>query len=162
MFVFHSMFNWSSCPEKHPQANTDVEGVQLPLLIARDPAYPPLPWVMKGFSGPNFSEEEEAFNVHHSSIRVKVEHKFRHLKSRWHILDKRWDVHDSFMPTAVVLCCVSHNLCEKEKQLAHPVLWNSLGTPHHLQYVVSTVDQPNRDTRAIMNNLVANWLNLDR
>ncbi|KAK0143123.1 hypothetical protein N1851_018768 [Merluccius polli] len=78
------------------------------------PAYLLLPWLMKGFSGPNLSEEGEAFNIHLSAVRVKVQHTFEHLKVRWRILAKRSDVHHSLMPT--VACCVLHNTCEKEKQ----------------------------------------------
>ncbi|KAG2467907.1 XRN2 exoribonuclease, partial [Polypterus senegalus] len=33
-------------PERHPQATVDVEGVQVPLLVAGDPAYPLLHWLI--------------------------------------------------------------------------------------------------------------------
>jgi len=103
-------------PERHPQATLVVEGVQVPLLVAGDPAYPLLPWLIKGYSGPNLSEEQEAFNGHLNGSRVKVEHTFGHLKGRWRILAKRSDIHHSFMPTVVAACCVLHNICEMEKQ----------------------------------------------
>ncbi|CAM4571026.1 unnamed protein product [Leuciscus chuanchicus] len=103
-------------PERHPQATLVVEGVQVPLLVAGDPAYPLLPWLIKGYSGPNLSEEQEAFNRHLNGSGVKVEHTFGHLKGRWRILAKRSDIHHSFMPTVVAACCVLHNICEMEKQ----------------------------------------------
>lgn len=109
-------------PQNHPQHWIEVEGVQVPLLIAGDPAYPLLPWLMKGFSGPSLSAEEAAFNLHLSGSHVKVEHTFGLLKSRWRVLAKRSDIDYRSMPTVVVACCILHNLCEREKQRPHRVL----------------------------------------
>lgn len=79
-------------------------------------AYPLLPWLIKGYSGPNLSQEQAAFNSHLNGLRVKVEHTFGRLKGRWCILAKLSDIHHSFMPTGMAACCVLHNICEMEKQ----------------------------------------------
>lgn len=87
------------------------------LLIAGDPAYPLLLWLMKGFSGPNLSEEKLIFSEQLSRIHVKVECAFGHLKAGRRVLAKCSDIHHSFMPTVVVACCVLHYLREKETQM---------------------------------------------
>ncbi|KAL7407457.1 hypothetical protein ABVT39_008684 [Epinephelus coioides] len=107
-------------PAKHPQAVKDVERVQVPLLLAGDPAYPLLPWIMKGFSGLNLTATQETFNEHLSAIRVKVEHAFGHLKATWRVLSKQSDIDYNFMPVVVATCCVLHNICEEKRQQLPP------------------------------------------
>lgn len=60
----------------HPYAITDVEEAQVPLLVAGDPAYLLLLWLIKGYSGPNVSKEQEAFDRHLNGSEVKVQHAF--------------------------------------------------------------------------------------
>lgn len=83
-----------------------------PYMIVGDPAYPFLPWLIKGFTGPNLTPIEDSFNAHLSS-RVCVEIAFGRLKARWRCLLKRFDVYYSFVPSIVAACCTLHNMVEK-------------------------------------------------
>lgn len=59
--------------------------MNVPYMIVDDPAYPMLPWLIKGYPGTGLSAEEESFNVHLSSARIFVEIAFGRLKARWRI-----------------------------------------------------------------------------
>uniref|UniRef100_A0A3B1JVY3 DDE Tnp4 domain-containing protein n=1 Tax=Astyanax mexicanus TaxID=7994 RepID=A0A3B1JVY3_ASTMX len=138
---------------RHPQSTTEIKGVPVPLLVVGDPAYPLLPWLIKGFSGSNLTPEEQLFNEQLSRIRVVVEHTFGHLKSRWRVLAKRSDIHHSFMPTVIVACCVLHNLCKKEGDMLPPPTHSEPSTlqqpPQH-----DRQDAPNNPSTAIREALV--------
>ncbi|KAL2091680.1 hypothetical protein ACEWY4_013943 [Coilia grayii] len=104
-----SLFN---NPALLPQASKAIDGLDIPLMIVGDPAYPLLPWLIKAYNGPQLTPAQEAFNENLNSIRVSVEHSFGRLKGRCRVLNKRSDIHQSFMPTVIAACCVLHNMCE--------------------------------------------------
>lgn len=86
-----------------------INGKEIPLMIAGDPAYPLLPWLLKGYTG---TPEQESFNTYISSARICVETAFGRLKLRWRCLLKRCDINYKFMPQVISACCVLHNIVE--------------------------------------------------
>lgn len=102
------------------QSTRMIEGIEVPLLILGDPAYPLLPWLIKPFIGINLSPEKESFNCYHSSVRISVEHAFGRLKARWRILGKKMDVNIDLAPIVIATCCALHNFCEKDNMSISP------------------------------------------
>lgn len=89
------------------------EGVDVPLLILGDAAYPLLPWLMKPFpEGRGITEAQTQFNHRLSQARMTVERVFGRLKGRWRCLLKRNDTHITFVSRVISACCVLHNFCE--------------------------------------------------
>lgn len=97
-----------------PKRCTDINGTTIPCIILGDPAYPLLPWLLKGYKG-TLSQEEESFNVYHNRGRVVVENAFGRLKARFRCLLKRIDIHYTFVPMIVQTCCILHNIIETRK-----------------------------------------------
>ena len=61
----------------------------MPLFIIGDPAYPLLPWMMKGFSDTGrLTRDQRHFNYRLSSARIVVERAFGLLKMRWRSIYK--------------------------------------------------------------------------
>ena len=91
-----------------------INGVDIPLLILGDPAYPLMSWLMKCYPETGcLSPEESHFNYRQSRARMVVENAFGRLKGRWRCLLKRMDYMDIDTIINVVACCVVlHNICE--------------------------------------------------
>lgn len=96
---------------KHPRI---IYNCSIPLMLAGDPAYPLLPWLLKGYTG-SVTPEQESFNTYLSSSRIFVENAFGRLKARWRILLKRSDINYKFMPSVTQTCVILHNIVEISK-----------------------------------------------
>jgi len=101
-----------------PKHCININGKEIPLMIAGDPAYPLLPWLLKGYTG-SLTPEQESFNTYHSSARICVENAFGRLKGRLRCLLKRCDINYKFMPQVISACCVLHNIVEQFKDNYH-------------------------------------------
>jgi hypothetical protein len=113
IFANSTVFSKAQAGNLLPNTSRLINGVDVPVVILGDPAYPLLPWLMKPYPGDgSLTPIQRRFNYQLSRARMVVECAFGRLKGRWRCLMKRNDTDLSFMPTVVSACCVLHNLCE--------------------------------------------------
>ncbi len=99
-----------------PGWTEQFEGVDVPLVILCDAAYPLLPWLLKPYSGRGVTPAEMQFNHRLSQARMTVERAFGRLKGRWRCLLKRCDAHITLISHIITACCILHNYCEIHKE----------------------------------------------
>ena len=96
-----------------PVRDKSIDGIDVPLHITADPAYPFSRAMMKGYTDRNLTTAQEDFNVYLSSTRLCVEIAFGKLKKRWRILNKRLNIDYREAPAVITTCCMLHNMLEK-------------------------------------------------
>nr|XP_055058042.1 uncharacterized protein LOC129442166 [Misgurnus anguillicaudatus] len=97
-----------------PIPSKRIEGVDIPLLILADPAYPLLSWIQKPYSdNGHLTDAQRHFNFKLSQSRMAVEMAFERLKRRWRSLAHRCEHTIKAICRVVLTCAVLHNFCER-------------------------------------------------
>jgi hypothetical protein len=113
VFVNSSLYQKGTSGSLFPDTTKKLHGIDVPLVILGDPAYPALPWLMKPFpENEHTTREQKIYNYRQSRARMVVENAFGRLKGRWRCLLKRIDCDLSNVSDIVASCIILHNICE--------------------------------------------------
>ena len=111
VFANSSLYNKCMKGTFVPKRPKIIEGVEVPLLILGDPAYPLLPWLMKPYiENSSITSRERNYNYRQSRARMVVENAFGRLKRRWQCLLKRMDTHMQCSKHCCFMCGVAQYL----------------------------------------------------
>ena len=119
----------------------EINGEEIPPFIVADPAYPLLPWVLKGYpNDKNAPRQERVFNYRLNRARVTVENTFGRWKGRFIRFSKRVDMEVSSLVNVMYASCILHNVCELQKN-EYLAFWkNDEGVP---EVVADGLDEEN-------------------
>ena len=113
VFVNSSLYRKRMNGTLLPDWKRQIFGVQVPLVLLGDPAYPALPWLMKPYpENASSTCAIRRYNYSQSRARMPIENAFGRLKGRWRCLLKRMDHQLENVPNVVATCVVLHNMCE--------------------------------------------------
>lgn len=113
VFAQSSIFKKISEGTLLPDQTTTVNGVNIPLYLIGDSAYPIKSWLMKPFThGTVLTTEQKTFNYRLCRARIVIENAYGRLKARWRRVMKRNDMNIANIPTVITAACILHNICE--------------------------------------------------
>ncbi|XP_055021243.1 uncharacterized protein LOC129412156 [Boleophthalmus pectinirostris] len=117
VFSLSSLYEQGSAGTLLPHYTEMFEGIDVPLFLLGDSAYPLLNWLMKPYpEGTGVTPQQMNFNNRLSQARMTVERTFGRLKGRWRCLLKECEAHITFVSRIVSACCVLHNYCEEHNE----------------------------------------------
>ena len=94
----------------------EINGEEVSPLILADPAYPFLPWLLKGYPRNNEApRHQKVFNYRLNRARMTVENTFGRWKGRFARFSKQVDMEVSTLVSVTHTSCILHNLCELQK-----------------------------------------------
>lgn len=125
-------------------------------MLAGDPAYPLLPWLMKGYTGA-LTPEQESFNIYLSFARICARNAFGRLKARWRVLLCRAGISNKFMPSVAQACVILHNIVEISKDNFNPCWLRSVNEvnmkrPQPRQVIVTLAEPDTKHIRDVLKN----------
>ena len=95
-----------------PCCTLAIGGVNVPLFLIGDSAYPLQTWLMKPFThGTDLTAQQKTYNYRLCRARIVVENAYGRLKARWRRLMKR-NMSIENIPNVVTAACILHNVCE--------------------------------------------------
>ncbi|KAM3862871.1 uncharacterized protein ACN63O_012764 [Diretmus argenteus] len=113
VYALSSLYECGRAGTLFPNWTERFEGVDVPVFLLGDSAYPLSTWLMKPYQeGRGVTPHQLDFNHKLSSCRMAVERAFGRLKGRFRCLLKLNETHITFISQIVSACCVLHNLCE--------------------------------------------------
>nr|XP_055049367.1 uncharacterized protein LOC129434466 [Misgurnus anguillicaudatus] len=109
-----SIFDLAERGVLFPEHTRSIAGIDVPITVLGDAAYPLMPWLMKPYSDHGqLMGDQQHFNYRLSRARMTVECAFGRLKGRWRCLLKQSELELKRVPVVVTACCILHNLCEQ-------------------------------------------------
>ena len=111
VFAHSNLYKKITEEELLPSKPLRVNGVDVPLFLIGDSAYPLNTWLMKPFPHNGvLTTEQKTFNYRLCRARIVVENAYGRLKARWRRLMKRNDMHVRNIPNVVAVACILHNM----------------------------------------------------